>query len=460
MQFKVGSGAGAAGNGIGCRAYLKFRLAQMNSFTNSAEIKNRLKRLIGGFRWRSVVMVTVVYLFSFSIVASSVIYFAKIKGEEKISAALVQCIKAFGFIITRDFDASVGQAESLAADSFFDHHRNAANLQQSFETISEKEREELKGNCLTALANLSKDAVVVVDAEGRVCFFVERPAIKEKNLASPAEADFSKEEVAKKEGAEVAAAPKHLDKLDADFFDPVLKFNEAGKGCLRLHDSPSAPLFNAVAVPLIKGKKGNEIGALVLAERIDDKVLAKWSQNMLPGLLVLVSQGKVLSAYDKRSGSRPTPTIAAELDKMIKYWNPRQLLDGTGGANSKFKITSSSVELAGKNWQASAAELASSKKRESTAYLVFLADPANLEQEVRQHIWVLGISLVVTLVIQGVLIYFLSPLCLRFARIHLQAGSAHLASLEAKSRRNSLAVEATAKTSAVKAEEAAPADPS
>ncbi|MGM9992766.1 MAG: hypothetical protein ACI376_08000 [Candidatus Bruticola sp.] len=417
----------------------------MNTFTSSAEIKSRLKRLIGGFRWRSVVMVTAVYLFSFSIVASSVIYFAKIKGEEKIAAALVQCIKAFGFVATRDFDASVGQAESVAADARFDRYRNKPNLQQSFNQLSDQDLRKLSSECTTELANLSKDAAAIVDANGKVCFFVERPAIKEKNLISPAEADFSKEEADKKDGTEDLIVPKHLDKLDADFLEPVFKFNEAGKGCLRLYDSPSAPLFSAVAVPLTKGKDEKKSGALILAERIDDKALAKWSQNMLPGLLVLVSQGKVLSAYDKRSGSRPTPTIAAELDKMIKYWNPRQVIYGAGSGSPKFEITSSRVKLAGKNWQASVAELASGKKRESTSYLIFLADPANLEQEIRQHIWVLGISLVVTLIMQGVLVYFLSPLCLRFARVHFQAGSAHLASLEVKSRQNISADDDTSK---------------
>lgn len=166
---------------------------------------------------------------------------------------------------------------------------------------------------------------------------------------------------------------------------------------------------------------------------------------MPPGLLVLVAQGKVFSAYDKRSDSRPTPTIAAELDKMLKYWNPRQNLDESGKGSSQFKISSSNVKLAGKTWKAAVAELDSSKKREAAAYVVFLADPMNLDQEIKQHIWVLGICLAVTLIMQSVLVYFLSPVCLRFARAHLQAGSAHLVSLEVKSRQTQiLAAQSTA----------------
>lgn len=413
----------------------------MNSFT-SAEIKNRLKRLIGGFRWRAVVMVAVIYLFSFSIVASSVIYLARTRGEGELSAALVQSVKAFGYTSTRDFDTSVTQAEFLAADSCLDAYRNSTNLKQSFDSLSEADKKALSSDMLTALANISKDAVAIVDTEGNVCLFTERTAPKEKGGGTPSETDFGKAETHGKKGesGDKADSLKSLDKLDADFLDSVFKFGEASKGCLRFSTSSSAPLYNVVAVALNKGAKDEKKknGALLLAERIDDKALVKWSQNMPPGLLVLVAQGKVVSAYDKRSDSRPTPTIAAELDKMLKYWSPRQNLDESGKGSSQFKISSSDVKLAGKTWKAAVAELDSSKKREAAAYVVFLADPLNLEQEIRQHIWVLGICLAVTLVMQSVLVYFLSPVCLRFARAHLQAGSAHLVSLEVKSRQTQI----------------------
>lgn len=413
----------------------------MNSFT-SAEIKNRLTRLIGGFRWRAVVMVAVIYLFSFSIVASSVIYLARTRGEGELSAALVQSVKAFGYTSTRDFDTAVTQAEFLAADSCLDAYRNSANLKQSFDSLSEADKKALSSDMLTALANISKDAVAIVDTEGNVCLFTERTAPKEKGGGTPSEADFGKAEThgKKSEAVDKTDSSKNLDKLDADFLDSVFKFGEAGKGCLRFSTSPSAPLYNVVAVALNKGAKDEKKknGALLLAERIDDKALVKWSQNMPPGLLVLVAQGKVVSAYDKRSDSRPTPTIAAELDKMLKYWDPRQNLDESGKGSSQFKISSSDVKLAGKTWKAAVAELDSSKKREAAAYVVFLADPLNLDQEIRQHIWVLGICLAVTLVMQSVLVYFLSPVCLRFARAHLQAGSAHLVSLEVKSRQTQI----------------------
>ncbi len=408
----------------------------MNSFT-SAEIKNRLSRLIGGFRWRAVVMVAVIYLFSFSIVAGSVICLARTRGKEELSFALVQSVKAFGYAGTREFDTAVTQAEFLAADSCLDAYRHSPNLKQSFASLSEADKKQLSGDMLTALANISKDAVAVVDSEGEVCFFTERTAPKEKGGGAPAEIDFGKAENHDKQSETAAKSEtdKNLDKLEADFLDSVFKFGEAGKGCLRFSSSSSAPLYNVVAVPLNKGSKDEKKrGALLLAERIDDKTLVKWSQNMPPGLLVLVSQGKLVSAYDKRSDSRPTPTMAAELDKMLKYWSPRQNLAESGKGSSQFKITSSDVKLAGKTWKAAVAELDSSKKREAVAYVVFLADPMNLDQEVSQHVWVLGICLAVTLIIQSVLVYFLSPLCLRFARVHLQAGSAHLASLEAKSR--------------------------
>lgn len=414
----------------------------MNSFT-SVEIKNRLKRLIGGFRWRAVVMVAVIYLFSFSIVASSVIYLAHSRGEEELSSALVQSVKAFGYTSTRDFDTSVTQAEFLAADPCLDAYRNSPNLKQSFDFLPEARRKELSSDMLTALANISKDAGAIVDSEGKVCLFVERSAPKEKGGGTPSEADFSKTEASdsKSDPADKAEQVKNLEKLDADFLASVFKFGEAGKGCLRFSTSSSAPLYNVVAVALNKGAKDekHKNGALLLAERIDDKALVKWSQNMPPGLLVLVSQGKVVAAYDKRSDSRPTPTIAAELDKMLKYWSPRQNLDESGKGSSQFKITSSDVKLAGKTWKAAVAELNSSKKRESIAYVVFLADPMNLEQEIHQHIWVLAVCLAVTLVMQSVLVYLLSPVCLRFARAHLQAGSAHLVSLEVKSRQTSVA---------------------
>lgn len=413
----------------------------MNSFT-SAEIKNRLKRLIGGFRWRAVVMVAVIYLFSFSIVASSVIYLARTRGEEELSTALVQSVKAFGYTSTRDFETSVTQAEFLAADSCLDAYRNSTGLKHSFDSLSEADKKALERDMLTTLANLSKDAIAVVDTEGNVCFFAERVAPKEKGGGTPSEANFGKAETHDKKDktADTADSFKNFDKLDADFLDSVFKFGEASKGCLRFSSSSSAPLYNVVAVALNKGAKDDKKknGALLLAERIDDKALVKWSQNMPPGLLVLVAQGKVVSAYDKRSDSRPTPTIAAELDKMLKYWSPRQNLDESGKGSSQFKISSSDVKLAGKTWKAAVAELDSSKKREAAAYVVFLADPLNLDQEIRQHIWVLGICLAVTLIMQSVLVYFLSPVCLRFARAHLQAGSAHLVSLEVKSRQTQI----------------------
>ena len=75
-----------------------------------------------------------------------------------------------------------------------------------------------------------------------------------------------------------------------------------------------------------------------------------------------------------------------------------------------------------------------------------------LDQEIKQHIWVLGICLAVTLIMQSVLVYFLSPVCLRFARAHLQAGSAHLVSLEVKSRQNQiLAAQSAAASESVSA---------
>lgn len=406
----------------------------MNSFT-SAEIKNRLKRLIGGFRWRTVVMVAVIYLFSFSIVASSVIYLARTRGEGQLSYALVQGVKAFGYTSTRDFDTSVTQAEFLAADPCLNNYRNSSHLKQSFASLSPVDKKTLTTEMLTSLANISKDAVAIVDSEGNICLFVERVAPKEKSSGTPSETDFSKAETPNKNGEDNGQdeVAKNIDKLEADFLDSVFKFGEASKGCLRFSSSPSAPLYGVVAVALNKGNKNADKreGALLLAERIDDKALVKWSQSMPPGLLVLVAQGKVVSAYDKRSDSRPTPTMAAELDKMLKYWNPRQNLAESGKGSSQFKITSSDVKLAGQTWKAAVAELDSSKKRDAVAYLVFLADPMNLEQEIRQHIWVLGICLVVTLFIQSILVYFLSPVCLHFARAHLQAGSVHLVSLEA-----------------------------
>lgn len=434
----------------------------MNSFA-SAESKNRLKRLIGGFRWRAVVMVAVIYLFSFSIVASSVIYLARTRGEEGLSAALVQSVKAFGYTSTRDFETSVTQAEFLAADSWLDAYRNSTNLKHSFDSLSEADKKALDSDMLTALANISKDAVAVVDTEGNVCFFAERTAPKEKGGGTPSEANFGKAETDTKKGesADIANLPKNIDKLDADFLDSVFKFGEASKGCLRFSSSSSAPLYNVVAVALNKGAKDEKKknGALLLAERIDDKALVKWSQNMPPGLLVLVAQGKVFSAYDKRSDSRPTPTIAAELDKMLKYWNPRQNLDESGKGSSQFKISSSNVKLAGKTWKAVVAELDSSKKREAAAYVVFLADPMNLDQEIKQHIWVLGICLAVTLIMQSVLVYFLSPVCLRFARAHLQAGSAHLVSLEVKSRQTQILAAQSAAASEPSSAVAPGADP-
>ena len=430
----------------------------------SSDTKKKSRHLVNGFRWRTVLLVAAVYLFSFCIVSASIIYLTKSRGDEELSAALVQGVTSFGFGTTRDFEVLSDQAKIFAADPVLRSaiyetdggkpselvgaklgagkavagKTSKAGLNQGKvsgqvgQTDGEKVavvlNASLKDYVLTELTNTYEDLLIVVDGEGGIKFGVERPSVSSEEfgaLGTPSEVKLEKDEEAapadKAQETEIRqeSTPAELGlSIDIRFLESLFKFGEISQGYMRFGTSKSAPIFAVVAVPL---EKGSQSGALLLGKRIDSKVLAKWSQGMPSGLVAIAAQDSVVMAFDNRSSSRPTPMIAAELDKLFKAWSPRQAIAESGKGGSKLQIVVCNVSFAGEAWKASAVELSTGKKQEPLGDVVFLADPMNLKTEMDQHVWVLGGCLLITLILQSALVYWLSPLCLHFAKNHWES---------------------------------------
>lgn len=381
----------------------------MNSPAGKA-VRAKLRGLFWGFRWRLLLMVALIQALAFALASFYVLSTSRQQGERDLELSLEQAVDSYSFVATRSYESLTARAEELAADPIW-----RALLGSN--PLDEAKKRELKERTVADLGSVAGDLLLIVDSQRHILFQASRPQNKQLDSQRPTltEVDFAQGPLLLPTGTE-----SNPQRLEFSFLEPLFKLNEVSRGFMLYPDPRHGDLIAVVGVAIDKERPQD--GALVLGKRLDDSSLIKLAQGMPRGIVLITTGDRLSLVYDNRSGTRPTPTMAAALEEMLKGWDPARGEKAlqTGSLGLSFHLDD--APLAGRQWKAAVVNLGNLRNSGALGYLIFLADPQSLTTQLDLLTRGLITCGLLSLVVQIILLFFCAPLATRFARPYWQLG--------------------------------------
>lgn len=296
-----------------------------------------------------------------------------------LGRSLEQSATAFRSARSRDLEQLGSQVGLLAEDPRLHQYRQALALVPADSPERASLEQALQEHLEAGFRTAGGDLLVLIGADGRVQA-VARPESPPREAAvEPSEA------TSQAEGQEAPdEVPGPGQPLGTPMVDAVFGDGQSRAGCLRLRSD--GPLYTVALAALRQGKRVD--GVLFLAERVTEKTLAEWAQNLSDGIVLAVSDRRILAAHDRRAGRRPSPAMLNSLEEAVARWEPP---DDGGGAleTDRPSMSPGTLEVGGRPWLEVPVALSRGEGRRSVGWVLFLGDTSGLEDAASRETWLL-----------------------------------------------------------------------
>ncbi len=296
-----------------------------------------------------------------------------------LGQSLEQSAAAFRSARSRDLGQLSGQVGLLAEDPRLHQYRQGLALVAPDSPERASLQQDLQTHLRDGIRTVGGDLLVLVGADGRVQAVAEPDTTPREAAVEPSEA------TSQAEGKGTPAEFPGLGQpLEGAMVDAVFGDGQPRAGCLRLRTGGS--LYTVALAPLRQDKRVD--GVLFLAERITEKTLAEWGQNLSEGIILAVADRRVVAAHDRRAGRRPSPAVLNSLEEAVARWEPP---DDGGGALETDRPTAPpvTIEVAGRPWLEVPVALSRGEGRRSVGWVLFLGDTSGLEDKLSRETWLL-----------------------------------------------------------------------
>lgn len=329
-------------------------------------------------RSRLLILVLVLLLFSLFVFGAVLVAASSFQYQRELEASLQRTALSFRYTRSRELEQLTREGELLASDPRLQQYREALRLTGPEFADYRTLRDALRHHLREAFDTSAGDVLLLVDAGGRVQLAIQREQESpETSAVEPSEAVSETEAVA----GQTEPLPVEGRELPVPLVDAVFQDGLARAGYLRL--TTKGFLYEAAAVPLQANTRAD--GVLLVARRITEASLKEWGQALPDGVVVVVADGQIVSAHDRRVGRRPTPALAASLEQAVAGWHPPQ----TTGMTEPEKVPVGRLDVGGREWLELAVELGSGGNRPA-GWLLFLGDASGHEDRITRQAWLLG----------------------------------------------------------------------
>lgn len=322
------------------------------------------------------------------------------EGYSDLNGNLNQSVTAFHHTMVRNLEWLSDQGELIASDPRVSQYREALALAEPESEEAKELQAVLQEHLKHVLAGIDGDAILLIGANDEVTSFAVREIAKagEESRLENSETD------SKSSGVDSVIAPTLGQKMRLPMMDAVYKYSDTRVGFCRLNEG--GPLFAVATIPCFKGKSID--GVLVLANAVSIELLSDWSRGGVDGILAVVSDKKVLVAYDKRSARRPSPVLLESLEVMASSWIPPVTAE-SGLERTDVPFTPSDVTITGCQWRALPVVLDSGEGSKPSGWVLFLADTSDLSLTTSRAVWVFGFALAILLPLVFGIFWKVSP---------------------------------------------------
>lgn len=355
-------------------------------------------------RARLVILVLLLLLFSLFVFGAVLVAASSIQHRKELEGSLQRTALSFRYTRSRQLEQLTREGDLLASDPRLHQYREALRLTGPAFADYRTLRDALRQHMRDAFGTSAGDLLLLVDADGRLQLAVqqETPDPEGETRVEPSEATSEAEAAA----GSTEPLPAEGRDLPLPLVEAVFQDGVSRAGYLRL--SSKGFLYEAAAVPLKTTSRAD--GVLLVARRITEASLVDWSQGLPDGVVVLVANGEILAAHDRRAGRRPSPALASSLVTAIAGWNPPQ----TTGMVEPEKAPIGTLDVGGREWLDLAVELGSGDSRPA-GWAIFLGDASGQADRTTRDAWllaetglaVLAMALVLTWLLAG---WVVSPL--------------------------------------------------
>jgi hypothetical protein len=323
--------------------------------------------------------------------------------RQDLAASLLQTAQSFRSTRARDLDQLNRQAGLVVTDSRLqEYHQTLAMLApDSPERVALQDS--FRSHLVEILEAAGGDVLLMVGSDGRVQSSFQRPGIiPGEQAVEPSEAT-SPPEKGPADGSVPPELPSEGQSVEIPLVDAVFADGTARSGPVRLQ--PQGSFYLAAVVPL-QPDRGQD-GVLLLAKRVTEKTLAAWGHGLSDGIILIVADGTILVAHDRRAGRRPSPAILNSLERAVASWSSRADLPEqvtSEGEDSSL----STLDVGARRWLEHAVAMAPGEGGKPVGWVLFLGDPDAVEDKVARETWLvfrLGLGV---LVLGLVLAWFLA----------------------------------------------------
>lgn len=316
-------------------------------------------------------LLTSLFVFGVVLVGAS-----SLQVRRELESSLERTANSFRSTRSRELEQLTREGELLSGDPRLQQYREALRLTGPEFADYRTLREALRKHLRDSFGSSAGDVLLLVDGDGRVQLALQRPTLQPQAQApvEPSEATSEAEATA------TEPLPPEGRELAVPLVDNVFQDGLSRAGYLRLE--PRGALYEAAAVPLLRGAHAD--GVLVVARRITENTLKDWGQGMPDGVVVVVSEGEILAAHDRRVGRRPSPAMAASLEAAVSRWSPPE---SPGGPSEE--VTVERLDLGGREWRALAVVLGGGGNR-AAGWALFLGDSSGQEDRITRAAWLLA----------------------------------------------------------------------